>query len=136
MIIKETKDKEEIKKILCHKDIFNLSKDGLNIKVSDFKPPLDDVVYIAGYEKGKPFGLAVFHRFKDGVKYHPNILKSHRRKYGRDFVKKTVSMLKCNIYIEFPKNRKDLFNLAIKFGFDSYANNKDSLRKITMVKKL
>ncbi len=132
MIIRETKDTEEIKSILCHKDIFGYISEGAEVKPKDYNPPLDEIIYIGGYENGKIFALACFHPFKDGLKFHPNVLKSYRLKYGRRFVSYTVNMLKCKLYIEIPRNRKDLFNFATKLGFDSVANNKDSTDTVTM----
>jgi len=125
LIIEETNNPEEIKSILCHKDIFDLSRDNKKVNVEDFEPPMDNVFYVGGYEGNKIFALSCFHQFKGGLKFHPHVLKSHRQRYGREFVQYTASMLKCILYIEIPEKRKDLFNLAKKLGFDSLANNKD-----------
>lgn len=132
MNVRQTTDIDEIKSILCHDDIFNDISEGLDVKPEDYEPPLADTIYIGGYEKDKIFALACFHPFRDGLKYHPNVLKSHRQSHGRRFVSYTVTMLKCCIYIEIPETRKDLFNLATKLGFDSVANNKDSTDTVTM----
>lgn len=131
MIIRETKNIEEIKSILCHPEIFNRIKGNHYIDADNFIPPLDDVLYFGGYDDGI-FGVSCFHSYRDGLKFHPNVLPSYRLKYGRDFVKLSLSMVKCKIYIEIPKERKRLFNLAEKLGFDSISNNKDSTNTILM----
>ena len=136
MIIKETINIKEIKSILCHKDIFDLSKDGVKIKAEDFEPPLNNVLYVGGYDKENIFALSCFHKFKDGLKFHPHVLKSHRYKYAREFVRYTATMLKCNIYIEIPEKRRDLFNLASKLGFDSLVNNKPSTNNHKILMRL
>jgi hypothetical protein len=129
MIVRETKDEKEIKSILLHEDI----KKHIGGKdMQDFKMP-DDCYYLGGYEDDKIFAVSCFHKFKDGLKFHPNILKSHRLKYGREFVSLCLTMVKCKMYIEIPKARKELFNFSKKNGFDSIRNNKDSLTHL-MVK--
>lgn len=129
MIIGQTKDIEEIKSILCHDDIFSVISEGVDIKPEEYEPSINDY-YLAGYDDGTLFAIACFHVFNDGLKFHPNILKSYRLRCARDFVKHSLSVIKCPIYIEIPKNRKRLFNFAIKLGFDSVANNKDSANTV------
>lgn len=132
MIVARTTDINEIKSILCHENIFSYISEGTNVESQDYEPPMADVLYLGGYEKDKIFALACFHAFRDGLKFHPNILKGYRLKYGRRFVEYTATMLKCCLYIEIPEARKDLFNFATKLGFDSIANNKDSTDTVIM----
>ncbi len=131
MIIKRTVNQDEIKEILFHPDIYKDISGGVQLNHSDINLPMDSVLYIGGYSSGI-FAVSCFHRFRDGLKMHINILKSHRLKYARDFVKKCISMVKYNLYIEFPDKRKDIFNLATKFGFDSVVNNNSHSNKILM----
>lgn len=130
MIIKRTKNIEEIKSILCDKDIFNRIIGDKEIKPEDFDPPLENVVYIGGYEDNRIFAVSCFHKFRDGLKFHPHVLISYRLKYGREFVRYTATMLKCKLYVEIPRSRKRLINLARKLGFDSLVNNKDSTKTL------
>lgn len=124
MIIRKTTDQDEIKKILFHPSIYPNISEGVELDCDNTVFPVDRVLYLGGYDPDI-FALACFHSFQDGLKFHPNVLPSHRLKYGRDFVKQTAFMVKSPIYVEIPKNRKRLFNLAKKIGFDSIANNKD-----------
>jgi len=134
LIVKETRNIDEIKSILCHEDIFNDISEGVNVKPEDYEPPLTNAIYIGGYDKGKIFALACFHKSKGRLMFHPSVLKSYRQRYGRQFVAYTATMLKYSIYIEIPNTRKDLFNLATKLGFDSVANNKDSTDTVMRLK--
>jgi len=132
VIVGRTTDVEEIKSILCHEDIFSVISEGVDIKPEDYVPPIDGTIYLAGYDKGSLFAISCFHRFRDGLKFHPNILKSYRLRLSRDFVKQSLTMIKCRIYVEIPKKRRRLLNFAHKLGFDSIANNKDSTDTIIM----
>lgn len=125
MIVKPTKDIDEIKRILCHPDIFRNICGDYDIKPEEFIPPMKDVVYLGGYDR-EIFAVSCFHPFKDGLKFHPNVLPKYRLQHAKDFVKQSITMVKCRLYIEIPKKRKRLFNLAHKLGFDSIVNNKDS----------
>ena len=132
MIVGRTTDLEEIRSILCHEDIFRFISEGVEIKPEDYVPPIAGTIYLAGYDDGVLFALACIHPFKDGVKYHPNVLKEHRLRLSRDFVKQSLTMIKYPVYVEIPKYRKKLLNFATKLGFDSIANNKDSTDTVIM----
>lgn len=124
MIIKQTTNQDEIKKILFHPSIYPYISDGVELDPKKTNFPTDKVLYIGGYDDDI-FALSCFHKFRDGLKFHPNVLPGHRLKYGKDFVKDTAFMVKSPVYVEIPKHRKRLFNLAKKIGFDSIVNNKD-----------
>ena len=132
MIIKATEDQAEIKKILFDDSIYPAISGNVKLDFDNTDFPMGDVLYFGGYDNGEIFALSCFHPFKDGLKFHPNVLPSHRFKYARDFVKRTAFMLKSPIYVEIPKDRKSLINLATKIGFDSIANNKDLSNRILM----
>jgi hypothetical protein len=115
MIIKETKDKKEIMSVLGDPDIFPKIAYGLDIKPDDFIPP-DDALYLAGYDP-ELIGVSCIHEFKDGVKFHPNVLKSYRLKYALDFCLLCLSMIKGKIYAEVPSFNQKAVNFAKKLGF-------------------
>ena len=131
MIIRETKDVDEIKKILCHPEIFPRIAGDTEITPEEFEPPLNDVLYLGGYD-GDMFAVSCFHSFRDGLKFHPNVLPEYRLRYARIFAKQCLSMLKCTIYAEVPLEFKRAINFAKKLGFDSIANNKDSTNTVLM----
>ena len=122
LIVKQTTNSDEIKSVLFHESIFNHAKGDLDIK-PDFELPFENIVYIGGYDKNI-IGVSCFHFFMDGLKIHPYVLPNYRIKHARDFVRLSISMVRCPLYAEIPKNRKRLFNLAKKLGFDSVENNK------------
>lgn len=132
MIIKETVDLTEIKSILFHDDIFDLARDDIEVSKKEFEPPISaNVMYVGGYCDDEIFGLSCFHIFRDGLKFHPNVLKKFRLQYGRDFIKRSVDMIKCRLYIEIPNDRRDLFNFAKKLGFkiiDENLNKTEMMR--------
>jgi hypothetical protein len=122
LIIRETKNVNEIKSVLCHPSIYPEISDGVDLKSDDIEIPFDGVVYLAGYDN-EVIGISCLHFFKDGLKLHPNVLPEYRLKYGRDFVRLCISMVNCPLYVEIPNRRKRLLNLANKLGFDSLRNN-------------
>ncbi len=130
MIVKATRNESEIKSILWDKDIYPLISGSTEITAEDVNLP-DSVLYLAGYAP-EIFAVSCFHKFKDGIKFHPNILPSYRLEHARDFIQKCLSMVKSPVYVEIPKHRKRLFNYALKIGFDSIPNNKDSSNTILM----
>ena len=132
MIVRETTDIEEIKSVLCHKDIFSYISEGVDIEPEEYEPPLNNVVYLIGYSKGRAFALACFHPFKDGLKFHPNVLSGYRLKYARDFVKQSLCMIKCPVYVEIPKNRKRLqskLKKKKKFVIDVFYGTEEEAKK-------
>jgi len=131
VIIRETKDIEEIKSILCHPEIFPRISGDCGLTAKKFEPPLEGVIYLGGYEDGI-FAVSCFHCFRDGLKFHPNVLPEYRLRYARIFAKQCLSMLKCEVYAEVPLKYKRAINFAKKLGFDSIANNKDSTDTVLM----
>ena len=130
MIVKATRNEADIKSILWDKDIYPLISKNLEITAEEVNLP-DNVLYLGGYDP-EIFAVSCFHAFKDGIKFHPNILPSYRLQYARDFIQMCLSMVKSPVYVEIPKHRKRLLNFATKIGFDSIPNNKDSSNIILM----
>lgn len=110
---KVTNDYDLIKSIYLDPDIWEKVNNGHNL--DDAAIPVD-AINLSITDNGESAGLVVYERYKDGVLMHPMILKKHRRK-GRKFLRMALDMVKCNIYAKFPRDRRDLNNLALKFGF-------------------
>ena len=130
MMVRATTNHNEIKSILWDKEIYPLISNGLEISAEAANLP-DSVLYLGGYNP-EIFAVSCFHKFKDGLKFHPNILPSYRLEHARRFIQMCLSMVKSPVYIEIPKHRKRLLNFATKIGFDSLTNNKDSSNTILM----
>lgn len=122
MIVKQTFNTEDVKKVICHPEVFSEIKGDYDVAAEEFDPRFEDVVYFGGYDD-EVFGIAAYQPFRDGLKYHPNVLPNYRQKYGKRFVEYTVTMIECPLYAEIPNRRKRLINLAKKLGFDSISNN-------------
>ena len=134
MELKITNNKEEIEGFIKKDEIFKKASQGCEIDKRSLSMPIGDVIYIAGYDGDNILGLSCFHQFKDGLKFHPYVLRKYNLK-GREFVKKSIDMIKCNLYIEIHNSDKLLFNLAKKLGFDSLANNKTPNRILMRLDK-
>ena len=122
MIIRETRNQNEIKDILFHPDIYPIISGGHKLDKGATILPMKDIIYLAGYEE-RIFAVSCFHPFMDGMKYHPNILPEYKREYARGFVQSTLNMVKSPLYIEIPQNRKDLYNFSAKMGFKDFKHN-------------
>ena len=128
MLIKRTEDQEEIKAILLHESIYPHISGGAVLDFDTVTFPTETAVYIGGYDDDENIvALSCFHDFKDGLKFHPNVLPDARRRYARKFIKHTANMVQCPLYIEIPKARKELFNQAKKFGFESLTTSEDKI---------
>ncbi len=125
MIIEITTDIEKIKSVLCDPEIFYKISDGEDIET--FEPPLNGCLYLIGYVDNEVIGLSCFHGYKNGFMFHPNVIKRYRAKYGQDFVQKTANMLKCRLYVEIPKIRRGLVNLAKHVGFSEIDQTVDDV---------
>ena len=122
MIVRETIDAKEIKKVLCHPDIYPAISNDSSPDADDFIPPLQGVFYVAGYAP-QLIGISCFHWFKDGMKFHPNVLPEFRSKYADEFVTKSLEMFYKPIYVEVPDK---LVRFSKKHGFHPIgeSNNK------------
>lgn len=125
MIIEITRDVEKIKSVLCDPEIFYKISNGQNIET--YEPPLVGCIYLIGLVGEKVIGLSCFHRYEDGLKFHPNVIKRYRAKYGRDFVQKTAYMLKCRLYTKIPESRQGLIKLAKNIGFSEIKRKRESV---------
>ena len=122
MIVRETNDIQEIKQVLCHPDIYPLISDDNSPSVDEFIPPFKGVFYVAGYAP-ELIGISCFHWFRDGMKFHPNVLPQFRSKYADEFVTKSLDMFHKPIYVEVPDK---LVRFSKKHGFRIIENNESN----------
>lgn len=134
MEVKITNNKQEIDQFIKTDEIFNRAKGELDLKKEDVNMPIGSLIYIGGYDEDELFGLCCFNKYKDGLKLHPYLLKGERRK-AREFFKKSLDMINCDVYVQFNDRDKLLINLARNFGFDSIVNNKASDKVEMRLKK-
>ena len=117
MIVKPTENQKDIRKIIFHPDIYPVISEGVTIDPQTHFPT-DDVLYIGGYVEDEIIALACVHNFRDGLKWHAQVLPLARYLYAREFLRESLDMVKyTKIYAEIPLHRKRLYNLAKKLGF-------------------
>jgi len=129
LYIKETKDVNEIKKVLCHRDIYNCIADDNCPDSSEFEPPMD-AQYIAGYVDSDIIGLMIYHKVTGGLKCHIQVLPEFRKKYAREFARIALGEAKnAIIYSEIPTCYPNVISFAKEFGFTETGIIKDSYPK-------
>jgi hypothetical protein len=109
---------EEIVQVLFHPEIWPNITDDRFPEPFDITPYLDDFMSIACLKDGNLIGIAIFHPFMDGEKYHINMLPGNKRSV-REVISKTLSLAVHPVYIDIPDNFKALQKLAIRFGFSA-----------------
>ena len=117
-----TEDMDEVKKVLYHPEIYPEIKGNAP---DDFELPTKGVIYLAGYDP-ELIGIACFHSYMDGLKYHPNVLPEHRGK-SNEFIKRTLSNLVVPVYVEVPEV---LEKLCIFHGFKAVDRNEKILMRL------
>ena len=122
--VKRTKDYDDIKYILNHPKIYPLISDPDCPPMGEFEPP-HNVDYIGGYYMGWMFGVSCVHRWRDGWKFHPNVLPEFRAGYARQFIHESLMQIQKPVYVEIPNDRKALYNLCVKTGFQEIERNTD-----------
>jgi hypothetical protein len=119
MIIKETREISEIKKILCHPDIYDCIGDDNSPPVEEFEPP-SQAMYIAAYVDGDIIGLMIYHVTDKGLKCHFQVLPEYRSKYARKFARMALEFGEAknsSIYSETPVCYWHIIRFAKSFGF-------------------
>jgi hypothetical protein len=117
MIVKETKDIDEIKSILCNQAIYDTITDDNCPLVDEFEPPVNDEYrYIAGYIDNKIFGILVFHKYLDGNKCHVQVLPEYRKEHAIKFGEQALCFNgTLPLYAEIP----DLYENVLNFAFNN-----------------
>jgi len=101
--VKETRNISEIKKVLCHPDIYERSKDDYCPESRYFEPP-EWATYIGGYLDDDIIGLMVYHTEDDGLKCHFQVLPEHRI-HAIQFARMALNFgeaKNASIYVEIP----------------------------------
>lgn len=124
MKVIETKDLEDIKKVLCHPEIYRCISDDYCPESSEFEPPLS-ARYIAGYVDGDIIGLMIYHNMKEGLKCHIQVLPEYRKEYAREFAE-MVLVKDVDVYSEIPACYPNVIRFAKSFGFKEIGTIKDS----------
>ena len=124
MIIKETKDIEEIEKILFDPEIYE------RIKVSKEKPglPMENMRYIGGYLKGEIFGVLVYYKRKNYTTCHIQVLKAHRAASAVKFGRMALKLSKTKVlFTNVPRRFPDVIRFVKYFKFKQVGTSGNSL---------
>jgi hypothetical protein len=119
MILKETRDIAEIKKILCCPEIYKCIGDDNSPPIDEFEPP-SQAMYVAGYVDGDIIGLMIYHITEKGLKCHLQVLPEYRSKYAREFARMALEFGEAknsSIYSETPVCYWHIIRFAKSFGF-------------------
>ncbi len=108
MIVKETKNMDEIKSIIFHPTIHPHIEDDDN-KVVDL--PTEGAKYIGCYVDDKIVGVGMFHKVEGVTVCHMHLLKEHRKTIGIEFGMEALKLspddiLYTNIDETFPNIMK------------------------------
>lgn len=115
-MIRPTQDMTEVNRILHHPSIWKDIADGEPFDT----PYLPDVLYLM---VNNDEGVITFHRFRDGLKIHPNILPEKRGKMAyqavEDAIQYVFSLGWTTIYAEIDVRLRHVIRFAKDLGFNS-----------------
>lgn len=119
MIVKETKDLDEIKAVLCNPSIYDTITDDNSPLIDDFEPPVnEEYKYIAGYVDNEIIGVTVYHKYLDGNKVHFQVLPEHRKEHAIKFGEQAIKFKgTLPLYAEIPDLYQNVLNFAFINGF-------------------
>ena len=120
MRIETTTDKQRIKSILCHPEIYKTIAGDNGIPMNEWEPPLEGCEYLCGYVKDELIGIMVYHS-KDGklllhIQVLPEFRKEHARKFGRIALDYGVAK-NVPLYAEIPDAYPNVLSFTESFGF-------------------
>jgi len=118
MIVKETTDLDEIKAVLCDPAIYDTITDDNSGLIEDFKPTLEDHLYVGGYVNGEIVALMVYHKYLDGNKCHVQVLPEFRKEYALKFGEQSLLFRgTLPLYAVIPDLYKNVLEFSFLFGF-------------------
>ncbi len=119
MIVRETKNIEDIKSVLCHPEIYDCIATDESPSIKEFEPPLDNQVYVGGYVEGDIMAVMAYHKFRDGLELHIQVLPEFRRKYAIEFGERALMFRgRKPLYATIPDLYKNVLEYALSFGFE------------------
>lgn len=119
MILKQTTDIDEVKRILCDPAIYDTITDDNSPLIEEFEPPVtDEYLYIGGYVKGEIIALMVYHKYLDGNKCHVQVLPEYRKEYAKKFGEQSLMFRRTQpLYAEIPDLYKNVLDFALLNNF-------------------
>ena len=127
MIVKETKDMDEIKSIIFHPSIHPHLEDDNN-KVVDL--PVEDSKYIGCYIDGKIVGVGMFHKVDGVTVSHMHLLKEYRKELGLEFGKAAIKLSPVDIiYTNVDETFPNIMRYVEALGFELFQVVKECVKK-------
>ena len=119
MIIKETTNIDDIKAVLCNPAIYDTITDDNCPVAEEFKPPLEDHVYVGGYVEGQMVALMVYHKYLDGNKCHVQVLPEYRKEHAKRFGEQSLLFKGTRpLYAEIPDLYRNVLDFAKRNNFE------------------
>jgi hypothetical protein len=118
VIVKETENEQEIRTILCNKEIYDTISDDYSPQADDFTLPFDGYRYIGGYVNDEIIAVMVYHAYRDGNKCHVQVLPQFRESHAAQFGEQSLLFKGTQpLYAEIPDLYGNVLDFAHKFGF-------------------
>lgn len=131
MIVRQTTNREDIKRVLCDPIIYDTITDDSSVKIEDFEPPInDDYLYIGAYVNSEIIGLIIYHQYLDGEEIHVQVLPEFRKEYAQKFLEQSLPLRRTlALYAEIPALYKNVLNFALLNNFEVIDTLKDEYMK-------
>lgn len=121
MMLKETKDVNDIHAVLKHPVIYDaITSDNSPCSKHFLAPITDEYRYVLGSVNGDIIGVMVYHEYKDGEECHVQVLPEYRKKYAVEFGDKALRFRDKSkpLYAEIPDIYKNVLSFAVKNDFE------------------
>ncbi len=117
MIVKQTTNREDIRRVLCDPDIYDTIDEDGSPSIEDVEFPIDDEnIYIGGYVNSNIIAVMCYDKYLDGQECHVQVLPEFRKKYAKSFGEQSLEYRGTQpLYAEIP----DLYPNVLKFALDN-----------------
>ena len=127
VIVKETKNMEEVKSIIFHPSILPNLEDDDN-KVTGL--PVKDSKYIGCYVDDKIIGVGMYHKVDGNTVAHMHLLKEYRKELGLEFGKKALKLSPSDvIYTNVDETFPNIMKYVELLGFKLFEIVKQCVKK-------
>lgn len=129
MLVTKTDNITDIRKVLCHPEIYDCISGDDSPDICDFSPPIDaSIEYIAGYVEDDIIAIMVYHNINSELKIHIQVLPEFRKEYAKEFARIALKFGEAKnaiIYAEIPECYPNVISFAKEFGFQEYGSIKN-----------
>ena len=122
MIIERSYDYPLIRMIMTEPQIWFEISQNYTGDIEDFKPEVDNYVYLIGYDKMNVIGLFIIHKSEHGYQCHVQVIPERRKKHAAEFGQKVIQWTWDNTDINkltalIPFKFKNVISFAESQGF-------------------